>query len=52
MKVTIDGVEYIPMPKAQDTGDIHLAALNLRFDSDVGFITMFNICAVCATLQW
>lgn len=28
------------MPKAQDTGDIHLAALNLRFDSDVGFITI------------
>ena len=40
MKVTIDGIEYIPMPKAQDTSDIHLAALNFRFDSDVGFITI------------
>ena len=40
MKVTIDGVEYIPAPKIKDVGDAHIDALNLKVETDIGTITI------------
>lgn len=35
MKVIIDNVEYVPLPPVQNDNEL-LAALDVRFDSDVG----------------